>query len=53
MVEVIDELRISIVEKVLISGEGDGFFDGIFFKVIDDLINVDKDLLEVVEGVLK
>ncbi|WP_331696978.1 putative immunoglobulin-blocking virulence protein [Mycoplasmopsis agalactiae] len=52
-VEVTDELRTSTVEKALTSGEGDGLFDGTFFKVIDDLINVDKDSLEVAEGVLK
>ncbi|TKA59391.1 hypothetical protein MBOVa_2740 [Mycoplasmopsis bovis 8790] len=52
-VEVTDELRKSTVEKALTSGEGDGLFDGTFFKVIDDLINVDKDSLEVAEGVLK
>ncbi|NEU03001.1 putative immunoglobulin-blocking virulence protein, partial [Escherichia coli] len=48
-VEVTDELRTSTVNKALTSGEGDGLFDGTFFKVIDDLINVDKDSLEVAE----
>ncbi|MCE6061565.1 putative immunoglobulin-blocking virulence protein [Mycoplasmopsis agalactiae] len=52
-VEVTDELRTSTVNKALTSGEGDGLFDGTFFKVIDDLINVDKDSLEVAEGVLE
>lgn len=52
-VEVTDELRTSTVNKALTSGEGDGLFDGTFFKVIDDLINVDKDSFEVAEGVLK
>ncbi|MCE6056303.1 putative immunoglobulin-blocking virulence protein [Mycoplasmopsis agalactiae] len=52
-VEVTDELRKSTVEKALTSGEGDGLFDGTFFKVIDDLVNKDKDSLEVAEGVLE
>lgn len=52
-VEVNDQLRKSTVDKALTSGDGEGLFDGTFFKVIDELINKDNDPLEVAEGVLK
>nr|WP_307910692.1 hypothetical protein [Mycoplasmopsis bovis] len=52
-VEVTDELRKSTVNKALTSGDGEGLFDGTFFKVIDELINKDNDPLDVAEGVLK
>nr|WP_318031265.1 hypothetical protein [Mycoplasmopsis bovis] len=52
-VEVTDQLRKSTVNKALTSGDGEGLFDGTFFKVINDLINVDKDSLDIAEGVLK
>lgn len=52
-VEVTEELRKKTVEKALTSGDGDGLFDGTFFKVIDDLINKDKDSIEIAESVLE